>query len=38
VRVVTPGNFALPEAEVNDMYHPAEMARTAAAHTSITPR
>jgi len=38
VRVVTPGSFTLPEAEVNDMYHPAQMARTAAGHTSITPR
>jgi uncharacterized protein YfaS (alpha-2-macroglobulin family) len=38
VRVVTPGSFTLPEAEVNDMYHPAQMARTAAGHTTITPR
>jgi uncharacterized protein YfaS (alpha-2-macroglobulin family) len=38
VRVVTPGSFTLPEAEVNDMYQPAQMARTAAGHTIITPR
>jgi len=38
VRVVTPGAFTLPEAEVNDMYHPALMARTASTHTTITAR
>jgi uncharacterized protein YfaS (alpha-2-macroglobulin family) len=38
VRVVTPGAFTLPEAEVNDMYKPALMARTASSHTIITPR
>ncbi len=38
VRVVTPGNFILPEAVVSDMYRPAEMARTAAATTLVTPR
>lgn len=38
VRVVTPGAFTLPEAEINDMYRPALMARTASSHTTITPR
>jgi uncharacterized protein YfaS (alpha-2-macroglobulin family) len=38
VRVVTPGSFTLPEAVVNDMYRPALMARTEAAHTTATPR
>jgi uncharacterized protein YfaS (alpha-2-macroglobulin family) len=38
VRAITPGSFSLPEAEVNDMYRPAFMARTATSHTTITPR
>ena len=38
VRVVTPGQFILPEAVVSDMYRPAEMARTAAATTTVAPR
>jgi uncharacterized protein YfaS (alpha-2-macroglobulin family) len=37
VRVVTPGQFILPEAVVSDMYRPAEMARTAAAATLVDP-
>jgi uncharacterized protein YfaS (alpha-2-macroglobulin family) len=36
VRAVTPGSFTLPEAEINDMYRPAVMARTASSHTTIT--
>jgi alpha-2-macroglobulin len=36
VRVVTPGNFTLPEAVVQDMYRPQVMARTAAGHTADT--
>ena len=38
VRVVTPGHFALPEAVVEDMYRPDEMARTAAGETDATAR
>ena len=38
VRVVTPGQFILPEAVVSDMYRPAEMARTAAGTTTVAPR
>ncbi len=38
VRVVTPGHFVLPEAVVEDMYRPAEMARTAAGRTTATQR
>ena len=30
VRAVTPGSFTLPEAVIEDMYHPGTMARTAA--------
>ena len=33
VRVVTPGHFTLPEAEVEDMYRPSVMARTNAGET-----
>ena len=38
VRVVTPGHFTLPEAEVNDMYRPALMARTSSGATIADPR
>ncbi len=38
VRVVTPGHFTLPEAEVNDMYRPALMARTLSGSTIADPR
>ncbi len=38
VRVVTPGQFALPEAVVNDMYRPALMGRTVAGNTVATAR
>jgi uncharacterized protein YfaS (alpha-2-macroglobulin family) len=36
VRAVTPGNFTLPEAVVEDMYHPGTMARTAAGTATVT--
>ena len=38
VRVVTPGHFTLPEAEVEDMYRPGVMARTDAGETTDDPR
>ena len=38
VRVVTPGHFVLPEAEVEDMYRPGVMARTDASETEDDPR
>ena len=38
VRLVTPGQFILPEAVVSDMYRPAEMARTAAGTTTVAQR
>ncbi|HLJ62581.1 MAG TPA: alpha-2-macroglobulin family protein, partial [Stellaceae bacterium] len=38
VRVVTPGHFTLPEAVVEDMYHPGLMGRTDAGETSADPR
>jgi alpha-2-macroglobulin len=38
VRVVTPGQFVLPEAEVEDMYRPGVMARTDAGETEDDPR
>lgn len=38
VRVVTPGQFILPEAVVSDMYRPAQMARSAAGTTTADPR
>ena len=38
VRVVTPGHFALPESEVEDMYRPDLMARTAAGETDAAAR
>ncbi|MGI4975972.1 MAG: alpha-2-macroglobulin family protein, partial [Janthinobacterium lividum] len=38
VRVVTPGHFALPEAEVEDMYRPEVMARTGAGAIGVAPR
>ncbi len=38
VRVVTPGQFDLPEGVVQDMYRPSMMGRTAAGHTQIDPR
>jgi uncharacterized protein YfaS (alpha-2-macroglobulin family) len=38
VRVVTPGNFTLPEAVVEDMYRPSMMARTDSGQTSADPR
>lgn len=38
VRVVTPGTFELPEAEVEDMYRPGLMARTDAGRTVADPR
>jgi uncharacterized protein YfaS (alpha-2-macroglobulin family) len=36
VRAVTPGSFTLPEAVVEDMYHPGTMARTAAGTATVT--
>jgi uncharacterized protein YfaS (alpha-2-macroglobulin family) len=36
VRAVTPGRFTLPEAVVEDMYHPGTMARTAAGTAIVT--
>jgi uncharacterized protein YfaS (alpha-2-macroglobulin family) len=38
VRVVTPGHFMLPEAEVEDMYRPGVMARTEAGETAAKAR
>ena len=38
VRVVTPGNFTLPEAVVEDMYRPSTMARTDSGQTIADPR
>ncbi len=38
VRVVTPGRFTLPEAEVEDMYRPAAMARTEEGKTEAEAR
>ena len=38
VRVVTPGHFTLPEAEVEDMYRPGQMARTEAGETEAEAR
>lgn len=35
VRAVTPGNFTLPEAVVEDMYRPGVMARTAAGRATV---
>ena len=35
VRAVTPGSFTLPEAVVEDMYHPGTMARTAAGSAQV---
>jgi alpha-2-macroglobulin len=37
-RVVTPGRFTLPEAEVEDMYRPAAMARTEEGKTEAEAR
>ncbi|MGI4800481.1 MAG: hypothetical protein ACRYG8_41920, partial [Janthinobacterium lividum] len=37
VRVVTPGHFVLPEAEIEDMYRPDVMARTNAGAIGVTP-
>jgi uncharacterized protein YfaS (alpha-2-macroglobulin family) len=34
-RAVTPGNFTLPEAVVEDMYHPGTMARTNSGTASV---
>jgi alpha-2-macroglobulin len=38
VRVVTPGHFVLPEAEVEDMYRPGIMARSSAGETEADAR
>jgi alpha-2-macroglobulin len=38
VRVVTPGHFVLPEAEVEDMYRPGVMARSDASETEADAR
>ena len=38
VRVVTPGHFLQPEAEVEDMYRPQKMARTESGITLADPR
>ena len=38
VRVVTPGHFVLPEAEVEDMYRPGVMARSGASETEADAR
>jgi uncharacterized protein YfaS (alpha-2-macroglobulin family) len=38
VRVITPGNFTLPEAVVEDMYRPSMMARTDSGQTIADPR
>jgi len=38
VRVVTPGHFVLPEAEIEDMYRPGVMARTDAGATEADAR
>ena len=38
VRVVTPGHFTLPEAEVEDMYRPGVMARSDAGETEAEAR
>lgn len=37
-RAVTPGRFALPAAQVEDMYRPGVMARTSAGSINIAPR
>ncbi len=37
VRVVTPGHFVLPEAEIEDMYRPEVMARTNAGAIGVAP-
>ncbi|HWE72795.1 MAG TPA: alpha-2-macroglobulin [Stellaceae bacterium] len=38
VRVVTPGHFVLPEAEIEDMYRPGVMARSDAGETTADAR
>jgi hypothetical protein len=38
VRVVTPGHFVLPEAEIEDMYRPGVMARSGAGETEADAR
>ena len=38
VRAVTPGSFALPAANVSDMYAPRVYGRTAMGHVTIAPR
>jgi uncharacterized protein YfaS (alpha-2-macroglobulin family) len=37
-RAVTPGRYALGPAQIEDMYRPERMARTASGHVAITAR